>query len=275
MPNADDIRKARAERERARRLAEEAGGRGLAGPEGAEFIPLEGSAPSESRDGSRTGRYGESRFVREDQERDDDDNPAFDDQAGATLSFGQPASGARTPRPEVTTVQDVDDDDESGAAGTRRSAHAISQSDRRDRATSSQSLAEHAAFLADASRAAQLPERLDDAARRLGHQLSALQHEHKETARLLQVRIHADDGSPRELFSRALQQAHSPTHFLAPARRILPRSAESWRTGSPQTCNSTRFFSTRRNGPALSSSCCTPPMLTRPVALSPRAAGLC
>jgi len=226
VPNADDIRKARAERERARRLAEEAGGRGLAGPEGAEFIPLEGSAPSESRDGSRTGRYGESRFVREDQERDDDDNPAFDDQAGATLSFGQPASGARTPRPEVTTVQDVDDDDESGAAGTRRPAHAISQSDRRDRATSSQSLAEHAAFLADASRAAQLPERLDDAARRLGHQLSALQHEHKETARLLQVRIHADDGSPRELFSRALQQvthqpifSHPPAGFCQGVRR--------------------------------------------------------
>lgn len=191
VPNAEDIRKARAERERARRLAEEAGGRGLAGPEGAEFIPLEGSAPSESRD-PKMGRYVESRFVREDQERDDEDDTAFDDQVGATLSFGQPASRARTPRPEVSTVQDIDDDDGSSGTSARRPAPVLSYSAPRDRASSSQSLAEHAAFLADASRAALLPERLDDAARRLGHQLSALQHEHKETARLLQVRAHAN-----------------------------------------------------------------------------------
>ena len=53
-------------------------------------------------------------------------------------------------------------------------------------ASSSESLAEHAVLLADATRAEAVPERIDDAVRRLGAQLTALQHEQTETVRLLQ-----------------------------------------------------------------------------------------
>ena len=79
VPGVDDIRKARSERERARRLAEEQEGWGLAGPDGmnalegaAAFIPLDGSAASVSNgSGGGGAKYGESRLVREEQEADD------------------------------------------------------------------------------------------------------------------------------------------------------------------------------------------------------------
>eukprot|EP00321_Phaeocystis_globosa_P016723 CAMPEP_0118832330 /NCGR_PEP_ID=MMETSP1162-20130426/37267_1 /TAXON_ID=33656 /ORGANISM="Phaeocystis Sp, Strain CCMP2710" /LENGTH=171 /DNA_ID=CAMNT_0006763891 /DNA_START=1 /DNA_END=513 /DNA_ORIENTATION=- len=89
VPGVDDIRKARSERERARRLAEEQEGWGLAGPDGmnalegaAAFIPLDGSAASVSNgSGGGGAKYGESRLVREEQEADDEAD-------GAALAFG-------------------------------------------------------------------------------------------------------------------------------------------------------------------------------------------
>jgi len=180
VPGVDDIRKARSERERARRLAEEQGGCGLAGPEGAAFIPLDGSAASLSNgSGGGGGKYGESRLVREDQEADDEAD-------GAALAFGSVAAGGR-PKPEMPTVQDLPE--ELGVADVdvkfgRRPG--LNGAPTGAGASSSESLAEHAILLADATRAAAVPERLDDAVRRLGAQLTALQHEQTETVRLLQ-----------------------------------------------------------------------------------------
>ena len=157
VPGVDDIRKARSERERARRLAEEQGGCGLAGPEGAAFIPLDGSAASVSNgSGGSGGRYGESRLVREDQEADDEAD-------GAALAFGNVAAGGR-PKPEMPTVQDLPE--ELGVADVdvkfgRRPG--LNGAPAGAGTSSSESLAEHAILLADATRAAAVPERLDDA----------------------------------------------------------------------------------------------------------------
>ena len=157
VPGVDDIRKARSERERARRLAEEQGGCGLAGPEGAAFIPLDGSAASLSNGSGGGGdKYGESRLVREDQEADDEAD-------GAALAFGSVAAGGR-PKPEMPTVQDLPE--ELGVADVdvkfgRRPG--LNGAPTGAGASSSESLAEHAVLLADATRAAAVPERLDDA----------------------------------------------------------------------------------------------------------------
>ena len=157
VPGVEDIRKARSERERVRRSAEEGGGYGLAGPEGAAFIPLDGNAASASNGSTGGDRYGESRLVREDQE-------AEDDVEGAALAFGGVAARGR-PQPEVLTVQDLPGEelgsDVSVKFGRRPGLEGAPAG-----TNSSQSLAEHAILLADATRAVLVPERLDDAVRR-------------------------------------------------------------------------------------------------------------
>jgi hypothetical protein len=209
VPGVDDIRKARSERERARRLAEEQGGCGLAGPEGAAFIPLDGSAASVSNgSGGGGGKYGESRLVREDQEADDEAD-------GAALAFGGVAAGGR-PKPEMPTVQDLPE--ELGVADVdvkfgRRPG--LDGAPTGAGASSSESLAEHALLLADATRAAAVPERLDDAVRRLGAQLTALQHEQTETVRLLQESAE-ECGQLEEVLDAQLQAHVFMQHAQAP-----------------------------------------------------------
>ena len=95
IPDAEDVSKARAERERARRLAKGQGGRSLAGPQGTELIS--GGTPSE-RSESTPGAFSENRLVREEQECDDEEPSVFDDHKGASLAFCGSAMDAAAAR---------------------------------------------------------------------------------------------------------------------------------------------------------------------------------